>query len=208
MTSAFLNPTGESSTLGVGGQRGRVAADQPHQLDAELGQGAEWLNVAARALDEVLKQLLERRYRAVTDEDRDRARLWAGEPIVVPDPPPARPCSCERSSTRPPPTGLLRAVVRRIDLLDPPNWLKENRDLHQLVLETLRAMGERTPPATWSLPPPDGGGARRLTDVPNRRHPSWGASRTAVLPVLHGSAVQRLLTVLNGPAECGWLGWV
>jgi len=40
----------------------------------------------ARRFDEAVGRDLERRYQAVADEDRDRARLWAGVPIDVTDP--------------------------------------------------------------------------------------------------------------------------
>jgi hypothetical protein len=33
---------------------------------------------------------------------------------------------------------LLRAVVRRVDLLDPPDRLEQDRDLHELALELFR----------------------------------------------------------------------
>ena len=105
----------------------------------------------ARRFDEAVGEDLERRYQAVTDEDRDRARLWAGEPIDVTDPAASLPLFLRAVIYKVAPADprLLRAVARRIDLLDPPNWLEENRDLHQLALEILGGMGERD-----ALPPP------------------------------------------------------
>ncbi len=40
-------------------------------------------------------------------------------------------------------------MVRRIDLLDPPNWLEQNRELHELAIDIFRGMGEQE-----ALPPP------------------------------------------------------
>ena len=105
----------------------------------------------ARRFDEAVGEDLERRYQAVSDEDRDRARLWAGEPIDVTDPAASLPLFLRAVVYKVAPADpqLLRAVVRRIDLLDPTNWLEQNCDLHELALEILRRMGQRD-----ALPPP------------------------------------------------------
>jgi 2-polyprenyl-6-methoxyphenol hydroxylase-like FAD-dependent oxidoreductase len=86
------------------------------------------------------------RYRAVVDEDRDRARWWGGEPIDVTDPAASMALFLRSVVYRVAPADprLLRAVVRRVDMLDPPDRLEEDHELHALALDLFR--GASRPP--------------------------------------------------------------
>jgi 2-polyprenyl-6-methoxyphenol hydroxylase-like FAD-dependent oxidoreductase len=100
----------------------------------------------ARRFEAAVGEDLRGRYRAVAEEDRDRARWWAGDPIDVTDPAASLPLFLRAVVYRVAPADprLLRAVVRRVDLLDPPDRLEQNRDLHELALDLFRG----------ALPPP------------------------------------------------------
>jgi hypothetical protein len=77
---------------------------------------------------------------AVAAEDRDRARWWGGEPIDVTDSAASLALFLRLVVYRMAPADprLLRAVARRVDLLDPPDRLEEDRDLHTLALDLFR----------------------------------------------------------------------
>ena len=71
------------------------------------------------------------------EEDRDRARWWGGSRSTSPTRPPAWPLFLRAVVYRVAPAALrlLRAVVRRVDLLDPPDRLERDRELHALALD-------------------------------------------------------------------------
>jgi len=74
-----------------------------------------------------------RRFEAVTAEDRDRARVWRGEPIDPTDRHSSMPLFLRSVVYRvaPADSAILRAAVRRIDLLDPPEKLEQDIALLQ-----------------------------------------------------------------------------
>ena len=94
----------------------------------------------ARRFDAAVGADLRDRYRAVAAEDRDRARWWGGEPIDITDPTASMALFLRAVVYRMAPADprLLRAVVRRIDLLDPPDRLEQDRELHALALDLYR----------------------------------------------------------------------
>jgi 2-polyprenyl-6-methoxyphenol hydroxylase-like FAD-dependent oxidoreductase len=94
----------------------------------------------ATRFDAAVGEDLRDRYRAVAAEDRDRARWWHGEPIDVTDPAASMALFLRAVVYRVAPSDprLLRAVVRRVDLLDPPNRLEQDPELHALALDLFR----------------------------------------------------------------------
>jgi 2-polyprenyl-6-methoxyphenol hydroxylase-like FAD-dependent oxidoreductase len=94
----------------------------------------------ARRFDAAVGEDIRLRYRAVAAEDRDRARWWAREPIDVTDPAASLALFLRLVVYRMAPADprLLRAVARRVDLLDPPDRLEKDRDLHTLALDLFR----------------------------------------------------------------------
>jgi len=46
---------------------------------------------------------------------------------------------------------LLRAVVRRVDLLDPPDLLEEDRELHALALDLFRGVRPPSGPSRGQM---------------------------------------------------------
>jgi hypothetical protein len=94
----------------------------------------------ARRFEAAVGEDLGDRYRAVAEEDRDRVRWWGGEPIDVTDPTASMALFLRavvyrvaRADPR-----LLRAVARRVDLLDPPDRLEQDQELHALALDLFR----------------------------------------------------------------------
>jgi 2-polyprenyl-6-methoxyphenol hydroxylase-like FAD-dependent oxidoreductase len=94
----------------------------------------------ARRFDAAVGEDIRLRYRAVAAEDRDRARWWAGEPIDVTDPAASLALFLRLVVYRMAPADpqLLRAVARRVDLLDPPDRLEKDQDLQALSLDLFR----------------------------------------------------------------------
>jgi flavin-dependent dehydrogenase len=94
----------------------------------------------ARRFDAAAGEDIRLRYRAVAAEDRDRARWWGGEPIDVTDPAASLALFLRLVVYRMAPADprLLRAVARRVDLLDPPDRLEEDQDLQALALDLFR----------------------------------------------------------------------
>jgi hypothetical protein len=91
------------------------------------------------------------RFRAVSAEDRDRARWWSGEPIDVTDPAVTLPLFLRfvvyPVAVRDP--DLLRAVARRIDALDPVDQLAAQPEL----LDRARVLHAETAADRPSIPP-------------------------------------------------------
>jgi 2-polyprenyl-6-methoxyphenol hydroxylase-like FAD-dependent oxidoreductase len=110
----------------------------------------------ARRFDATVGELLRCCYRAIADEDRDRARWWGGQPIDVTDPAASLALFLRLVVYRVAPADprLLRAVVRRVDLLDPPDRLEQDRELHALALDLFRG-----------APPPPGPSRSRLLEA-------------------------------------------
>jgi 2-polyprenyl-6-methoxyphenol hydroxylase-like FAD-dependent oxidoreductase len=94
----------------------------------------------ARRFEAAVGEDLRDRHRAVAAEDHDRARWWGGEPIDVTDPAASMALFLRAVVYRMAPTDprLLRAVVRRVDLLDPPDRLEQDQELHALALDLFR----------------------------------------------------------------------
>ena len=104
----------------------------------------------ARLLDTAVGEDAARRYDAVSAEDRDRARLWAGEPLDVTDRTASLPLYLRSVVYRAAPADpvLLRAVARRIDLLDAPDVLARDEGLlrrAEEIFDAMRAAGEIRP---------------------------------------------------------------
>jgi hypothetical protein len=122
-----------------------MALHHAFTLADALAVAADHHDLAGR-FEAAVGEDLRSRYRAVADEDHDRARWWGGEPIDVTDPAASMALFLRSVVYRVAPADprLLRAVVRRVDLLDPPNRLEENRELHALALDLFR--GASPPP--------------------------------------------------------------
>ncbi|HEY2958531.1 MAG TPA: FAD-dependent oxidoreductase [Actinomycetota bacterium] len=103
----------------------------------------------ARRFDAAVGEDLRDRHRAVAAEDRDRARWWGGEPIDVTDPAASMALFLRAVVYRMAPADprLLRAVVRRVDLLDPPDRLEQDVELHALALDLFRGAPPRPGPS-------------------------------------------------------------
>jgi 2-polyprenyl-6-methoxyphenol hydroxylase-like FAD-dependent oxidoreductase len=116
-----------------------MALHQAFTLADLLGVVADHHDLARRFAAAVGEDLRDR-YRAVAEEDRDRARWWGGEPIDVTDPAASMALFLRAVVYRVAPADprLLRAVVRRVDLLDPPDRLEGDGDLHALALDLFR----------------------------------------------------------------------
>jgi hypothetical protein len=113
-----------------------MALQQAFTLADLLAVAADHQDLAGRFAAAVGEDLRDR-HRAVADEDRDRARWWAGEPIDVTDPTASMALFLRAVVYRVAPADprLLRAVVRRVDLLDPPDRLEQDQELQALALE-------------------------------------------------------------------------
>jgi 2-polyprenyl-6-methoxyphenol hydroxylase-like FAD-dependent oxidoreductase len=116
-----------------------MALHQAFTLADLLAVAADHDDLARRFAAAVGEDLRDR-YRAVAEEDRDRARWWGGEPIDVTDPTASLPLFLRAVVYRVAPADprLLRAVVQRVDLLDPPDRLEQDRDLHAVALDIFR----------------------------------------------------------------------
>jgi 2-polyprenyl-6-methoxyphenol hydroxylase-like FAD-dependent oxidoreductase len=107
----------------------------------------------ARRFEAAVGEDLRDRYRAVAEEDRDRARWWGGEPIDVTDPAASMALFLRAVVYRVAPADprLLRAVVRRVDLLDPPDRLEQDGELHALALDLYRGAPRPAGPSRSQL---------------------------------------------------------
>jgi 2-polyprenyl-6-methoxyphenol hydroxylase-like FAD-dependent oxidoreductase len=92
------------------------------------------------------------RFDAVSAEDRDRLRLWQGEPIDVRDPADSMALflrmTAYAAAAKDP--DLFRAVARRVNMLDPPDTLEQDATLIRRAQQIAHDSG----------PPPSGGPAR------------------------------------------------
>jgi 2-polyprenyl-6-methoxyphenol hydroxylase-like FAD-dependent oxidoreductase len=150
------NPTfayGASLSISHGFTLGRIASrlDDPHAV--------------ALAFDAAVGADTAARFDSVTAEDRDRLRLWHGEPIDIRDPGDsmalflrmsAYPAAIKDAT-------LFRAVARRVNLLDPPHALEKDQDLIARAQQIAREAG---------LPPSTGPARAELLE--------WIAQRSAV----------------------------
>ncbi len=95
-----------------------------------LAEVADPTRVAA-AFAERTGDLARRRYEAVAAEDRDRLRMYAGEPLDVLDPGSSLPLFLRLGLPRVvrEDVDLLRALLRRVNMLDPPDLLAGDADL-------------------------------------------------------------------------------
>jgi 2-polyprenyl-6-methoxyphenol hydroxylase-like FAD-dependent oxidoreductase len=98
---------------------------------ADLAGKAGDVTELAEAFGSEVDPDLAARWRDVTDEDRDRARIWGGEPVDVTDREASLPFYLRSVVYRVAPQDpeLLRAVTRRINALDPVDALAARRDL-------------------------------------------------------------------------------
>jgi 2-polyprenyl-6-methoxyphenol hydroxylase-like FAD-dependent oxidoreductase len=129
-----------------------MALHQAFTLVDLLGVVADHQDLARR-FEAAVGADLRDRYRAVAEEDRDRARWWGGEPIDVTDPA-ASMALFLRSVVywvAPADPRLLRAVARRVDLLDPPDRLEGDGDLHALALDLSRGAPRPAGPSRSQL---------------------------------------------------------
>jgi hypothetical protein len=117
----------------------------------------------ALAFDDAVGADADARYDAVSAEDRDRIRLWRGEPIDVRDPRDSmalflRYTAYPAAASDP---DLFRAVARRVNLLDRPDALAAEEALVARAHEIAQAI-ER--------PPPSGPTRAQLLDTLAARH--------------------------------------
>jgi 2-polyprenyl-6-methoxyphenol hydroxylase-like FAD-dependent oxidoreductase len=125
-----------------------MALHQAFTLADLLGVAADHHDLA-RQFEAAVGEDLRDRFRAVAAEDRDRARWWGGEPIDVTDPAASMALFLRAVVYRVAPAHprLLRAVVRRVDLLDPADRLERDGDLHALALDLFRGAPPRPGPS-------------------------------------------------------------
>jgi 2-polyprenyl-6-methoxyphenol hydroxylase-like FAD-dependent oxidoreductase len=98
---------------------------------AELAGRSDDARGNALAFDDAVGADAAARFDAVSDEDRDRLRLWRGEPIDVRDPADSMALflrmTAYPAAMKDP--DLFRAVARRVNLLDPPDALEQDEEL-------------------------------------------------------------------------------
>jgi hypothetical protein len=98
---------------------------------AQIASDTDDAGMVALAFDEAVGADAAARFDAVSAEDRDRLRLWQGEPIDVRAP--GDSMALFLRMTVYPAAGkdpeLFRAVARRVNLLDPPDALEQNETL-------------------------------------------------------------------------------
>jgi 2-polyprenyl-6-methoxyphenol hydroxylase-like FAD-dependent oxidoreductase len=116
---------------------------------ARIAAGARDGAALAVAFDEAVGADAAARFDAVSAEDRDRLRLWGGEPIDVRTPADSialflRMTAYPAAAKDP---DLFRAVARRVNLLDPPDALQRSESLILRAQELGQA---------WEAPPAAG----------------------------------------------------
>ena len=106
------------------------------------------ISAVAVDFDEAVGRDAAARFDAVSAEDRDRLRLWQGEPIDVRDPGDSIALflrmTAYPAATRDP--DLFRAVARRVNLLDSAEALEHDERLVHRAQELAREVA--TPPMT------------------------------------------------------------
>jgi 2-polyprenyl-6-methoxyphenol hydroxylase-like FAD-dependent oxidoreductase len=131
-TFAFGLSLGLSQATALGPAIGSAADDSDLVLTMEAAVGAD---AAAR-------------YEAVSAEDRDRIRLWSGEPISPTNRLDSMPLFLRsvvyRVATQDP--TLLRAVCRRINLLDPIDALPSDQEMLDQAETLFNELPASTPP--------------------------------------------------------------
>ena len=100
-------------------------------LLAELSVDLPDVDDLAHAFAAEVESDLQARYDAVTAEDADRRRVWGGEPVDVTDPEQTMPLFLRSVVYRVAPQDpeILRAVLRRVNALDPIDHLASRPDL-------------------------------------------------------------------------------
>jgi 2-polyprenyl-6-methoxyphenol hydroxylase-like FAD-dependent oxidoreductase len=110
---------------------------------ARIASDADDACMTALAFDEAVGADAAARFDAVSAEDRDRLRLWQGEPIDVRAP--GDSMALFLRMTVYPAAGqdpeLFRAVARRVNLLDPPDALQQDETLIARAQELARDGG-------------------------------------------------------------------
>ena len=98
---------------------------------ARVADGANDARAIALAFDDAVGADAAARFDAVSAEDRDRLRLWQGEPIDVREPGDSMALflrmTVYAAAAKDP--DLFRAVARRVNLLDPPDALERDQTL-------------------------------------------------------------------------------
>jgi 2-polyprenyl-6-methoxyphenol hydroxylase-like FAD-dependent oxidoreductase len=131
---------------------------------ARIASGTEDARTRALAFDDAVGADAAARFDAVSAEDRDRLRLWQGEPIDVREPADsmalflrmtAYPAAAKDAD-------LFRAVARRVNLLDPPDALEHDETLIARAQEIGRKGGS---------PPASGPTRHKLLEVIDRAEP-------------------------------------
>jgi 2-polyprenyl-6-methoxyphenol hydroxylase-like FAD-dependent oxidoreductase len=114
---------------------------------ARIATEAEDPSATAVAFDGAIGADATARFDAVSAEDRDRLRLWRGEPLNIREPGDSialflRMTAYPAAATDP---DLFRAVARRVNLLDPPNALEHDDQLIARAEEIACAGGVTAP---------------------------------------------------------------
>jgi len=114
---------------------------------ARIATETEDAAAIAIAFDDAVGSDAAARFKAVSAEDRDRLRLWEGEPLDVRKPGDSmalflRMTAYPAAANDP---ELFRAVARRVNLLDPPDALEHEDQLIARAEEIARAGGVSSP---------------------------------------------------------------
>ncbi len=114
---------------------------------ARIADETENPAATAVAFDDAVGADAAARFDAVSAEDRDRLRLWQGEPIDVRSPNDSMALflrlTASRAAANDP--DLFRAVARRVNLLDPPDALEHDDQLIARAEEIASAAGATAP---------------------------------------------------------------
>lgn len=140
LRNTLHQPSTVSGLIALGDARCHTNPTFAYGLSMGLAHGALLAELSTKTAD--LAELaalfaaevdpdLQSRYDAVTAEDRDRARIWGGEPVDVTDPAATMPFFLRsvvyRVAPRDP--ALMRAAARRINALDPVDQLESSPEL-------------------------------------------------------------------------------
>jgi 2-polyprenyl-6-methoxyphenol hydroxylase-like FAD-dependent oxidoreductase len=114
---------------------------------ADLAGRTEDPRALAPAFDDAVGADAAARFEAVSAEDRDRLRLWRGEPINVREPGDSialflRMTAYPAAAKEP---DLFRAVARRVNMLDPPDKLEHDGTLIARAQQIARDAGPPSP---------------------------------------------------------------